>query len=81
MRDAFRSSLGGKVAYLFGRRARCRLRAKFDPGFYNGAMFLGVNGVVVKSHGEASTPLIWPRRSPPRPILLGGERMSALSRR
>lgn len=51
LRDAFRSSLGGKVAYLFGRRALRRLRAKFDPRLYNGAMFLGVNGVVVKSHG------------------------------
>jgi glycerol-3-phosphate acyltransferase PlsX len=27
------------------------MRDKFDPRRYNGAMFLGLNGVVVKSHG------------------------------
>ncbi|MEZ5825041.1 MAG: phosphate acyltransferase PlsX [Geminicoccaceae bacterium] len=51
LRTAFRSSLRGKLAYLLGRSALGGLRAKFDPRLYNGAMFLGVNGVVVKSHG------------------------------
>jgi glycerol-3-phosphate acyltransferase PlsX len=27
---------------------------KLDPAFYNGAYLLGLNGVVVKSHGSAS---------------------------
>ena len=27
------------------------LKKKLDPRRYNGAMFLGLNGVVVKSHG------------------------------
>jgi glycerol-3-phosphate acyltransferase PlsX len=51
LREAFQSSLGSKVAYIFARNALKRLRQKFDPRLYNGAMFLGVNGVVVKSHG------------------------------
>ena len=51
LRQAFRSSLRSKLAYLLARGALGSLRQKFDPRLYNGAMFLGVNGVVVKSHG------------------------------
>jgi glycerol-3-phosphate acyltransferase PlsX len=31
------------------------LRKKLDPGRYNGASLLGLNGIVVKSHGSADT--------------------------
>jgi glycerol-3-phosphate acyltransferase PlsX len=31
-----------------------KLRAQLDPAIYNGAYFLGLNGVVVKSHGRAT---------------------------
>ena len=51
LRQAFSSSLRGKLAYLIARPALRSLRDRFDPRLYNGAMFLGVNGVVVKSHG------------------------------
>ena len=51
LKEALSSSLLGKVGYLLARPALQRLRQKFDPRLYNGAMFLGVNGVVVKSHG------------------------------
>ena len=27
------------------------MRARFDPRVYDGAMFLGLNGICVKSHG------------------------------
>ena len=30
------------------------LRGHIDPDTHNGAVFLGLNGVVVKSHGSAS---------------------------
>ena len=30
-----------------------KLKKKMDPRMYNGAMFLGLNGVSVKSHGGA----------------------------
>ena len=29
------------------------MKKKFDPRRYNGAMFLGLNGISVKSHGGA----------------------------
>ena len=52
LRDVIRG--GGwraKLGYLLARPAFAALRDKFDPRRYNGAMFLGLNGVVVKSHG------------------------------
>ena len=52
MRDLFQG--GGwraKLGYLVGRPAFRQLRDRFDARRYNGAMFLGLNGVVVKSHG------------------------------
>ena len=43
--------LRGKLGYLVARPAFQVLKDKFDPRRYNGAMFLGLSGVVVKSHG------------------------------
>jgi len=51
LRDSFASSWRGKLGYLLARPALRGLRDRFDPRLYNGALFLGVNGVVVKSHG------------------------------
>ena len=51
LNKAFRSSLMSKIGYLLAKPALDRLRARMDPRAYNGAMFLGLNGVVVKSHG------------------------------
>jgi len=51
LNDAFRSSLISKIGYALAKPALDRLRAHMDPRAYNGAMFLGLNGVVVKSHG------------------------------
>jgi len=51
LRESFANSWRGKLAYLVGRSALQGIRKKFDPRRYNGAMFLGLNGVVVKSHG------------------------------
>ena len=48
---SFRSSWRGKLGYLIAKPALRSLRDRFDPRLHNGAMFLGVNGVVVKSHG------------------------------
>ncbi|HEX8375345.1 MAG TPA: phosphate acyltransferase PlsX, partial [Geminicoccaceae bacterium] len=45
--------LRGKLGYLVARPAFQVLRDRFDPRRYNGAMFLGLNGVIVKSHGGA----------------------------
>jgi glycerol-3-phosphate acyltransferase PlsX len=51
LKETFTSSLRGKLGYLVARPAFASLRERFDPRRYNGAMFLGLNGVVVKSHG------------------------------
>lgn len=51
LRQIFRGSLMGRLAYLLAKPGLDRLRLWLDPRRYNGAVFLGLNGVVVKSHG------------------------------
>jgi phosphate acyltransferase len=51
LRQVFRSSLAARLAYLLARPALDRLREWLDPRRYNGAVMVGLNGVVVKSHG------------------------------
>jgi glycerol-3-phosphate acyltransferase PlsX len=51
MKDAFNSSFMAKLGYLLVRREIENLRRRTDPRRYNGAMLLGLNGIVVKSHG------------------------------
>jgi glycerol-3-phosphate acyltransferase PlsX len=51
MRGAFQSSFMAKLGYLLARPAMNKLRERLDPRRYNGAMFLGLNGIIVKSHG------------------------------
>ncbi|MCH1568281.1 MAG: phosphate acyltransferase PlsX [Alphaproteobacteria bacterium] len=53
LRQAMSSSLMTKIGYLFARSGFAALRARMDPNAANGGMFLGLNGVVVKSHGGA----------------------------
>lgn len=54
----FRSTVGSswlaRLALLLVRKPLLKLRSRLDPAIYNGAFFLGLNGVVVKSHGAAS---------------------------
>ena len=51
MRDAFKSSPFAILGYLLASGAMKRLKKRVDPRTYNGGMFLGLNGVCVKSHG------------------------------
>jgi len=51
LRQAFKSSLLSRLGYALAGQALTTLRQRLDPRRYNGAMFLGLNGVVVKSHG------------------------------
>ena len=53
LRQAMGSSLLTKLGYLFAQSGFAALRARMDPNASNGGMFLGLNGVVVKSHGGA----------------------------
>ena len=51
LRQAFKSSFLSRIGYLMARGALDKLRQRLDPRRYNGAMFLGLNGIAVKSHG------------------------------
>lgn len=54
LRNAFTSSIRSKIGFLVSRPATELLKHHLDPNNHNGAVFLGLNGVVVKSHGSAS---------------------------
>ncbi|MGU3493625.1 phosphate acyltransferase PlsX [Xanthobacteraceae bacterium A53D] len=54
LRTAMGRSLRARIGYLFARDAFAVLREKMDPGRSNGGIFLGLNGVVIKSHGGAN---------------------------
>lgn len=49
----FRSTLLGRVAGLLALPLLRRLRGELAPARHNGASFLGLQGIVVKSHGSA----------------------------
>ncbi len=54
LRRAFSSSTRSKIGFLISRPATELLRHHLDPNNHNGAVFLGLNGLVVKSHGNAN---------------------------
>ena len=49
---AFHHSVSARIGYLFARRTLRKLRMRLDPRRYNGAIFLGLGGIAVKSHGS-----------------------------
>tara|TARA_B100000989_G_scaffold183215_1_gene137829 strand:+ start:223 stop:1215 length:993 start_codon:yes stop_codon:yes gene_type:complete len=51
----FKSSLLAKLGYILSKPALNRFKARIDPRKYNGAVLLGLNGIVVKSHGRADS--------------------------
>lgn len=51
LKNEMSRSLAAKIGYLFARRAFRALKEKMDPRRSNGGVFLGLNGVVIKSHG------------------------------
>lgn len=55
LREAMSRTLMAKVGYVFAKGAFDFLREKMDPGRANGGVFLGLNGIVVKSHGGADS--------------------------
>lgn len=54
LKRSFQSSIRSKIGFLISRPATELLRYHLDPNNHNGAVFLGLNGVVVKSHGSAN---------------------------
>ncbi|MEL7429996.1 MAG: phosphate acyltransferase PlsX [Pseudomonadota bacterium] len=51
LRAAMTRTWLAKIGYLFAKAAFQQLREKMDPRKVNGAVLLGLNGVVIKSHG------------------------------
>jgi phosphate acyltransferase len=54
LRRAFKSSFRSKAGFALSRPALNVLKVHLDPNNHNGAVFLGLNGLVVKSHGSAT---------------------------
>ena len=53
LRDAMNRTWAARLGYLLSRQAFRTLRDKMDPRKSNGGVFLGLNGIVIKSHGGA----------------------------
>jgi glycerol-3-phosphate acyltransferase PlsX len=53
LKEEFRRNVLRKAQGLIARSALESLRARLDPRRYNGASLVGLNGVVLKSHGSA----------------------------
>ncbi len=54
LRRAFTSSIRSKAGFMLSKPALHMLKVHLDPNNHNGAVFLGLNGLVVKSHGGAN---------------------------
>lgn len=52
LKEGFSSSIWSKIGYLFAANSISKATKKIDPRLHNGAMLVGLNGVVVKSHGS-----------------------------
>jgi len=53
LRQEFTRNPWNLLAAWMARPVRKALRARMDPGRYNGASLLGLKGIVIKSHGSA----------------------------
>ena len=53
LNQEFRRSLGSKLSYLFAKKPIGKLKGMLDYSRFGGSVFLGVEKVVVKSHGSS----------------------------
>lgn len=53
MREAFTKNIFTKFVALMASPVLNAIKKKIDPRRYNGASFVGLNGIVIKSHGSA----------------------------
>ena len=53
LKDSFKDNLYSKFAYIISLPVLKSLWDRVNPSKYNGAMLLGLNGIVVKSHGRS----------------------------
>ena len=54
-KEAFLRNLYGKIIAFLAKPVLKRVKKKFDPSRHNGASLLGLNGIVIKSHGGANS--------------------------
>jgi glycerol-3-phosphate acyltransferase PlsX len=54
VKQAFLQNWLSKVAGLLVKPIFSKIRKKIDPDYYNGASLIGLQGIVIKSHGGAS---------------------------
>ena len=54
LKDVFKKSLINKLSYKFLEKDLKNFKNQIDPDEYNGATFLGINGISIKSHGGAN---------------------------
>ncbi|GJE53655.1 MULTISPECIES: phosphate acyltransferase PlsX [Methylobacterium] len=52
LKSAMSRTLSAKIGYFFARAAFGALREKMNPSRANGGVFLGLEGIVIKSHGS-----------------------------
>ena len=53
LRQEFKRGVLSRIAALLAMPVLARLKERVDPGRYNGASLLGLQGIVIKSHGGA----------------------------
>ena len=51
LKKAMTGSIIGKISSLLNMSNLKKFKKRLDPRFYNGAIFIGLNSPVVKSHG------------------------------
>lgn len=54
LQESFRKNIWTKLIGVLSRPILMQLKKRMDPARYNGATLIGLNGIVVKSHGGAS---------------------------
>ena len=54
LREAMSRTIFTKLGSVLAQTAFNMLRARLDPNVHNGGLFMGLNGLVVKSHGSAN---------------------------
>ena len=55
LEKSFKSSILSKIGYLISKNGLKSMKDRVDPRKYNGAVLLGLNGIVVKSHGSTDS--------------------------
>ena len=54
LKDLFNKSLINKISYKLVEKDLKKLKDQVNPDIYNGATLIGLNGISVKSHGNAN---------------------------